>query len=148
MSDRTDGISAELLKLKNEDGIINPAKVVEWARKNKKSHLYANLEWDDGVAAERYRVWQVRALISVHIVDPDGGRRFVSLSIDRKHDGSNGYRDMDDVVARPNLREIMLKDALADLERVQARYNKLTELQPVWEAAGTVRERRRPKAAA
>jgi hypothetical protein len=148
MSDRTDGISAELLKLKNEDGIINPANVVAWARKHPKSVLHANLEWDDGVAAARYRVWQVRALISVHIVDPDGGRRFVSLSIDRKHDGSNGYRAMDDVVARQDLREIMLKDALADLERMQARYTKLTELQPVWAAAGTVRERRRPARAA
>jgi hypothetical protein len=148
MSDRTDGISVELLRLKNDNGVINPAEVVKWARRNKKSHIHAALEWNDDVAAERYRVWQVRALISVHIVDPEGGRRFVSLSIDRKHDGSNGYRAMDDVVARQDLREVMLADALADLERVQARYTKLTELEPVWAAAGSVRERRRPKAAA
>ena len=148
MSDRTDGISAELLKLKNTDGIINPTKVVEWARDHTKSHLHASLEWDDAIAGERYRLWQVRALISVHIVDPDGGRRFVSLSIDRKHDGSNGYRAMDDIVARPNLREVMLADALADLERVRQRYQRLTELQPVWEQAEQVRERRRkPRAA-
>jgi hypothetical protein len=147
MSDRTDSISAELLKLKNKDGIINPAKAVEWARENTKSHLHANLEWDDTVAGERWRVSQVRQLIAVHIVDAEGGRRFVSLSIDRKHDGSNGYRSLEDVVGRPDLREIMLKDALADLERVQERYKKLTELQTVWEAAATVRERRRPKAA-
>jgi len=148
MSDRTDGIGAELLKLKNEDGIINPAAAVKWARRNTKSHLHAALEWDDDVAAERYRVWQVRALISVHIVDADGGRRFVSLSIDRKHDGSNGYRSLDDIVARQDLREIMLSDALADLERIQERYKKLTELEPVWQQADTVRERRRkPRAA-
>jgi hypothetical protein len=148
MSDRTDGIASELLKLKNEDGIINPAKVVDWARRNTKSHLHANLEWDDGVAAARYRVWQVRALISVHITDAEGGRRFVSLSIDRKHDGSNGYRSLEDVVARPDLREIMLKDALAELERMQERYKKLTELEPVWQQAEVVRTRRGRKAAA
>jgi hypothetical protein len=148
MSDRTDGVAAELLKLKTVDGIINPSAAVEWARKNKKSLLHRSLEWDDGIAAERYRIWQVRALISVHIVDAEGSRRFVSLSIDRKHDGSNGYRSLEDIVARPDLREIMLADALADLERIQARYTKLTELAPVWEGAAQVRERRTRKSAA
>lgn len=148
MSERTDGISVELLKLKNEDGIINPAKAVDWARKHTKSQLHASLEWDDGVAAERYRVWQVRALISVHIIDAEGGRRFVSLSIDRKHDGSNGYRSLEDIVARPDLREIMLKDALSELERIQMRYNKLTELAPVWAQADAVRQSGRRKRAA
>ena len=148
MSDRTDAISEELLKLKNEVGIINPTEVVRWARVNTDSRLHANLEWDDGIAAERYRVWQVRALISVHITDAEGGRRFVSLSIDRKHDGSNGYRSLEDIVGRPDLREIMLKDALADLERMQERYKKLSELEPVWQQAEAVRKTRSRKAAA
>ena len=148
MSDRTNAIADELLALKNETGVINPAAAVAWARENKKSTLHANLEWDDGIAGERWRVSQVRQLIAIHIVDPDGGRRFVSLSIDRRHDGSNGYRSLDDVVARPDLREIMLRDALLDLERIQERYKKLTELQPVWEAAEQTRQKRSRKAAA
>jgi hypothetical protein len=148
MSDRTDGIGRELLKLKNDNGVINPTEVVKWARRNTRSHIHAALEWNDEIAGERYRIWQIRALISVHIVDAEGGRRFVSLSIDRKHDGSNGYRELDDVVTSPNLREIMLADALADLGRVQERYTKLTELQPVWEQAAAVRAKRTRKAAA
>lgn len=148
MSERTDSVAAELLRLKNEDGIISPSAAVTWARKHTKSHLHASLEWDDEVAGERYRVWQVRALIAVHIVDAEGGRRFVSLSVDRKHDGSNGYRELGDVVARPDLREIMLSDALSELERIQARYNKLTELAPVWEQADAVRQGGRRKRAA
>ena len=148
MSDRTDTIAAELLALKSGDGVINPKAAVQWARENPKSKLYDSLEWDDDVAAERYRVWQVRALISVHVVDADGGRRFVSLTIDRKHDGSNGYRSLEDVVARPDLREVMLADALAELERIQTRYKRLTELEPVWAKAEAVRSRRRVKAVA
>jgi hypothetical protein len=147
MSDRTDSISAELLKLRNQLGVINPAAVVQWARTHKKSQLHASLEWDDGIAAERWRVSQVRQLVALYVVDADGGRRFVSLSIDRKHDGSNGYRALDDVIERPDLREIMLNDALAELDRVQVRYNKLTELAPVWAQADAVRARRKPLAA-
>lgn len=148
MSERTDTIGAELLALKNEDGIINPRAAVDWARQHTRSQLHAQLEWDDSVAGERWRLWQIRSLISVHIVDADGGRRFVSLTIDRKHDGSNGYRSMEDVVARPDLREVMLKDALAELERLQGRYKKLSELEPVWSQADKVRARRRVKSAA
>ena len=148
MSDRTNAIADELLALKNETGVINPAAAVAWARENKKSTLHANLEWDDGIAGERWRVSQVRQLIAIHIVDAEGGRRFVSLSIDRKHDGSNGYRSLEDIVGRPDLREIMLKDALADLERMQERYKKLSELEPVWQQAEAVRKTRSRKAAA
>ena len=148
MSDRTDGIATELLALKNSNGVINPAAAVNWAKDNPESQLHASLEWDDTVAGHRWRLWQIRSLISVHIIDSDGGRRFVSLTIDRKHDGSNGYRSLEDVVARPDLRSIMLADALAELERIQARYKKLEELQPVWEQTDKVRSRRRVKALA
>ena len=148
MSDRTDSISKELLALKNDNGVINPTEVVRWAEGNPKSHLHASLEWDDGVAAERWRVSQVRQLIAVHIVEADGGRRFVSLSIDRRHDGSNGYRELADVIGQPNLREIMLHDALKELERIQERYKRLSELAPVWEAADQTRAKRNRKAAA
>ena len=148
MSDRTNAIADELLALKSETGVINPAAAVAWARENKKSTLHANLEWDDGIAGERWRVSQVRQLIAIHIVDAEGGRRFVSLSIDRRHDGSNGYRELGDVIGQPNLREIMLKDALADLERMQERYKKLSELEPVWQQAEAVRKTRSRKAAA
>ena len=148
MSDRTNAIADELLKLKNSAGVINPAEAVKWAKANPESHLHGSLEWDDTIAGERWRVSQVRQLIAIHIVDADGGRRFVSLSIDRRHDGSNGYRSLEDVVGRPDLREIMLRDALADLERVQARYSKLTELQPVWDAADQTRAKRASRKAA
>jgi hypothetical protein len=148
MSDRTDSIAAELLALRNGNGVINPAEAVAWAKRNPKSRLHETLEWDDDIAGERWRVWQVRQMISIHIVDADGGRRFVSLSIDRKHDGSNGYRPLDEVMGRPDLREIMMTDALHDLERVQHRYQKLTELQEVWAAADKARARRKTKAAA
>ena len=59
MSDRTNAIADELLALKSETGVINPAAAVAWARENKKSMLHANLEWDDSVAGERWRVLQV-----------------------------------------------------------------------------------------
>lgn len=142
MSERTDGLAAELLKLQNGDGKINPADVVKWARRNKRSKLYASLTWDDEIAGEKYRIWQVRELIAVHITEPDGGRRFVSLSIDRVE---GGYRSLSDIIARQDLRQVMIEDALHELERVQRKYDRLQELEPVWAATQNVRRRTTPQ---
>lgn len=143
MSVRLDSLADELLALKNADGVINPTDVVRWARRNRRSHLHAHLTWDDEVAGERYRVWQIRELIGIHILDAEGSRRLVSLSIDR---AAGGYRPVADVIERPDLRDIMLSDALAELERVQRRYAQLTELQRVWEAAEGVKAGRKQRA--
>jgi len=142
VSERTDSLAAELLKLQNADGKIVPAEAVKWARRNKRSRLHAALEWDDEIAGERYRIWQVRELIAVHITEDGASRRFVSLSIDRSE---GGYRQLDDVMARQDLKEIMLGDALAELERTQRKYDRLTELSEVWQAAAAARRRHTPQ---
>jgi len=147
MSERSETIGEELLALRSDDGRINPADAVVWAKRHTKSRLHSALEWDDAIAGERYRIWQVRALISTYVLDVGtGDRKFVSLSIDRQ---SGGYRPLAEVIATPDLREVMVSDALAELERVQKRYERVTELQAVWTEADKVRAaRRRTKAAA
>lgn len=142
MSERIDTIADELLALKTDQGVINPSEVVQWARANPGSRLHGALQWDDETAAGRYRIWQVRALISVHIVDVDGGRKFVSLSIDRSGGHSGGYRPINEVMDDEALREVLLKDALEELERVQKRFAKLKELTAVWEEMHKVKRRR------
>jgi hypothetical protein len=146
VSARVDGIAAELLALRTEGGVINPSEVVQWARDNPGSRLHGSLTWDDEAAAERYRIWQVRALISVHVVDNDGGRRFVSLSVDRE--GSGGYRPIAEVMDDQTLRDVLLKDAFAELERVRKRFEKLTELASVWDEVHKVKRRRSVRKAA
>jgi hypothetical protein len=145
MSERLDTITDELLALKTNQGVINPSEVVQWARDNPGSRLHASLTWDNEAAAERFRIWQVRSLISVHIVDADGGRKFVSLSIDRAAGHSGGYRPLGDVMDDETLREVLLKDALGELERVQKRFAKLQELSSVWGEIHKVRRRRQVK---
>ncbi len=143
-------IASELLALQqaSTDGKLHCREVVEWARENPASALHSAIEWDDTKAAASYRIWQVRHLIELHITSGNGGPVLVSLSVDRGANG--GYRLMSDVAAAPDLREIMLQDALAELERVQRKYSRITELARVWEEAEKVRStkaHRRPKAA-
>lgn len=123
-------IKSELLALQDEEGILDPKGVVDWARKHKKSALHGAFTWDDAKAADEYRIWEARRLIRIHIVTDDGEPEFVSLSIDRP--GGGGYRSVSDVLSNRNLSDVMLRDALSDLERVRARYARVKELTSVW----------------
>lgn len=136
---RTNRLTKELEALRAKDGKIYPRQCVDWAKSHKSSALYSYLEWDDAAAADEYRIDQVRNLIQVHLIDPLGGRRFISLSIDRTSGG--GYRPAPEILKRPSLRSIMLNDALDDLERLQRLYRALEELEPFWEILQRLRGR-------
>lgn len=134
-------IRNELLAIQSasEDGILHCHEVVKWARDHPNSALHSAIEWDNDAAADAYRLWQVRRLVQLHITSGEASEQVVSLSIDRKAGG--GYRTVSDVIARPDLREVMLQDALEELERVQTKYQRVEALASVWREAETVRAR-------
>lgn len=136
-------IKSELLLIKeaSQDGMLHAETVVEWARDNTNSALHKALEWDDVRAAEEYRIAQVRQLIRIHVISEDGVPQLVSLTFDRTKGG--GYREVSDVLKSRDLAEIMLADALGELERVRAKYERVKDLMPVWEQVERVRRRRR-----
>lgn len=134
-------VKLELLRIQQADRehILRPEEVVQWAKDNPESALYGCLEWNNRKAAEQHRLWQVRQLIQLHVLTEDRSPMLVSLSIDRKNRGG-GYRSISDVIEVPDLREIMLADALAELERVQMKYERVDALRALWEEAERVRQ--------
>lgn len=140
-------IKVELLAIQSAsaDGLLHAEAAVEWAAKHPESELHGSIEWDDTKAALEHRLWQVRRLIQIYIVTDDGAAQMVSLSIDRTNGG--GYRSVSDVVAAPDLRAIMLADALAELQRVQVKYARVQELAAVWDEAERVRQRQEKRSA-
>ena len=138
-------IESELKMIQKQNGgLLLVEDGVAWAKAHPKSELHSALEWDDKKAGHEYRIWQVRRLISIHIKNEVGVRTTVSLTIDRNNGG--GYRDVSDVMKRPNLREVMLSDALDELERIQKKYDGIVELARVWEEADRVRNRKKKAA--
>ena len=133
------------ITLSKRDPLIKPETIVEWAHDHPKSALHLALEWDDTKAAQEYRIWQVRRLIAIHVVNKEGVRQLVSLSIDRANEG--GYRDINAVLASASMRKTLLNDALAELDRVQLKYETLKELANIWHEVRKVKEKRRKRAA-
>lgn len=130
-------IESELLALKDPDGLINPRMAHAWALQNKKSELYSAIDWDLERGAFEWQLQQIRHIISSNIRFEDSTPRVVSLKSDRIAGG--GYRLIDDVIPVIDLRQQMLNDALAEIERWKVRYSVLSELCVVWDAAEAVR---------
>jgi hypothetical protein len=135
-------IENELLEIKGDRELLLVDEAIDWAKNHPQSLLHKRLNWNDREAAQEYRRWQMRQIIATEITYEDRGRRFVSLSIDRGRDGG-GYRDLDEVRHVPDLREMMLSDALNELQRMQAKYAYLNELNRVWQEADAVRTKRK-----
>lgn len=131
-------IRDELLNLKNADGLIIPEEVLQWARRHPRSALHQAINWDVEYNLNAYLLLQIRNLITLNIRNEEREPAMISLSIDRAEAGG-GYREISDVVAVPQLRRVMLKDALHELELLQRRFAELVELEPIWEAADRVR---------
>lgn len=137
----TTSVEEELETIAKENGgTVRPIDVLNYAR-DPDTALHDRFTWDDGEAAERYRLWQAREILHVfvRIEAPEDGeernvRLFVSLPSDRK--GDKGYRQLSKVLKNKRLRQELVAMALDELRafRNNQRYRELDELQPVWDA--------------
>jgi len=127
-------IETELKAIAADVDILKSIDVVNWANANRESDLGNYFVWDNEKAGHEYRLYQARKVIRIYLEKYDDGEpEFVSLSIDR-HEPGGGYRRVEDVIKVPSLMEVMLADALKELERVRQKYNKVEALSSVWKA--------------
>ena len=142
-------ITDELNLIKDQNnGFLDPVAVVEFAR-NKATALHGRFEWDDGEAAERYRIWQARMVIRMELTVIPGDTRersvraFVSLLDDRRAETDNGYRCMLEVLTDSDLREQLLDEAKKEMLYFRRKYSQLSELSKVFEAMEEVHSQKR-----
>jgi hypothetical protein len=113
-------IRSELESLRDANGHLHPATIVEWARQHPKSELYQKFEWDDEKAGHLYRMEQARGLIQVYIRNVSGFRETFSLVSDRNTGG--GYRDSDDITNIPAMQAEAVEMAYKDAQRFARLY--------------------------
>lgn len=132
-----------LLDIRERHGTLTPRVVVDEA-KRKRHPLHPAFEWNDDVAADEWRKAQARNLIKAIVIvqeeQPDAPpmRLFVNISTE---EAGQFYETLAAAYADDAMRERVLSRALSDLEAWQRRYNELSELAEVFEAAHRVREK-------
>lgn len=132
-----DRIRRELEEVRrNAGGLLRPADVVAYASDPARA-LHSRFTWDDSKAAHEYRLWQAREVIRVCVAvvhdDHPPVRAYVSLQDDRQEPGG-GYRTLHSVLRNATLRESLLEEAKADMERFETKYSLLSELADVFTA--------------
>lgn len=138
-ADATRKLFAEIQE-NNIEGLLRAEDIVDSAR-HPDSAIHKYFEWDDGIAAEKYRLSQARAMIrKLVVVGPDIDAspvpKYVSLQLDRAKPGG-GYRETKQVVASKELLKQLEETAKKDIDGVLHRYQMLTDLcERVRRAAG------------
>lgn len=113
------------------EGSVTPEEVLEKA-KDENSELHKCFEWNDSIAAEKYRLQQARAIIINLVYTPktDGGDkvRYLQLTTEK-----HTYRPTTQILVCEDEYQALLKRAKAELEAFKRKYKTLSELETIFE---------------
>lgn len=114
------------------DKSVSPEEVLNKAR-NEKSELHKCFEWNDGVAAEKYRLQQARMIINLLVIKTenkdDEPIRVFQISSEK-----NVYQPTRFFIQNPDEYQILLRRAKGELQAIRNRYKTLSELEAVFDA--------------
>lgn len=134
-------VGEHLEKLEKQQGCVTPKIVLESAR-SETSVIHSCFEWNDDIAAEKYRETQAGSLIrnlTVKMVESDERqlepvRAFVSI----KQADSSEFISLQNVLKDEELTRKMLEQAKSELNAFAKKYSTLQELSNVFEAIAQV----------
>lgn len=129
----------ESIRLRNPDGLLLPADVVQEAR-NPNHVLHSDFLWDDSAAAEQHRLSQARRLIRVFVTTVPNVdkpvRAYVSVPLDRcpNEDGEvGGYRRTEQAIKSKPLVDSMIAEAKRKIISLSKEFAHLDVLRPMWD---------------
>ena len=137
-------VGEELTKLQRENGERLTPRVVVDAARPVESPLHAAFEWDDLVAAEKFREDQARHVMRcVRVIKQEGEqttlqRAFVNVVEVIDEEEQHGYVPMARVLSDAELYQQVLARAASDLRSWEDRYQQFTDLAQI---GRTARER-------
>lgn len=117
---------AEILELER----ITPEKVLERA-KDENSELHKCFEWNNDVAAEKYRTIQAGNVVRMLYIEPKGEDTPPVRILCRTSD--TVYQPIRTFLTNTTEYEALLKRALSELESFRNKYKTLSELEQVFE---------------
>ncbi len=111
---------------------ITPQEVLERAR-NENSELHKCFEWDDSVAAEKYRLQQAGNVIRMLVFAPKKECE-QPVRVFQITSTKNTYKPTKQFLVQENEYQQLLKRAKNELESFKRKYHSLSELEAVFEA--------------
>lgn len=110
---------------------VTPEEVLNIA-KNENTELHKCFEWDDNVAAEKYRLNQARSILQMIVVIPEekevAPRRVFQISSEQ-----NVYQPLKFFMKNDDEYQVLLSRAIGELRAIATRYQSLEELSDIFE---------------
>lgn len=117
-----------LTAIHDEHGVLTPALVVDVAR-DPEHPLHSRFEWDDGIAAEKYRLVQAGELLRVKLAKdparPDNLRAF--LAVKGKDTPQSVYVPTETALADEFTRHLVLSEMEREWKALKRRYQHMAE---------------------
>lgn len=132
---RIEGIyKADAQKVADEigDNRISPQELLEKAR-DVNSELHKCFEWNDSIAAEKYRLQQARGVL-INLVYKEKESKVEPVRMFQITTQKNVYQPTVQFLVQEDEYQNLLKRAKSELESFKKRYHTLSELQEVFEA--------------
>lgn len=117
----------------------------------KRSPLHDHFEWDDGTAANLYRLEQarllLRSIVRCKVTEDDKVTRkaWVYISGGEEEEDEGGYEDLDVAMKDSVLRQHVLNAAEREMVSFKRKYDGLVELAAVFDAMTSFKKRRHRK---
>ena len=126
---------ADAQKVADEIGekSFKPEDLVEYARNHKDSELHKCFEWNDSIAAEKYRVQQARGIL-LNLVFEECDDKLKSQRVYHLTSETKTYAPLTQILQKDDEYLKLLSRAKAELEMFKRKYHSLKELHPVFEA--------------
>jgi DNA-binding Lrp family transcriptional regulator len=134
-----------LVAIAKRDGKITPWAVLDDAR-DPSNPLHQYFEWDDGEAAERYRIIQAAGLIRrykfVVQMEPERTARVRSFVVAPDKNGETGYIPTEEAMRTGSSRDFVMQQALREVAALRAKYQALVDFDEVLHRSMNKRKRR------
>jgi hypothetical protein len=127
-------VVGEMIEELNNNGTeVTPELLVELSR-DPSSPTHDEFEWDDTVAAQKYRTEQARQLIAHIRIVKEEDQEYKVRAFVPTPERNSVYVPLQNALNNDSYREHLLKQAKADSEIFLAKYRRLEELASVTEA--------------
>lgn len=112
---------------------VTPQQILDYAKNNTNSELNKCFEWNNDVAAEKYRLYQAGQIIRSLYVVPEE-KEVSPLRILSKTSELHTYEPTVKFLNNTTEYDDLLKRAKAELESFRKKYKSLTELEEIFNA--------------
>lgn len=117
-------------------GEITPMEVLEKA-KDETTELHKCFEWNDSIAAEKYRLEQAKNIIRMLVYEKETKEQAV-VRYYAKTETKHVYQPTKQFLVQEDEYQGLLRRALAELEAFKNKYHTLAELESIFDAMETI----------